>query len=100
CLSLFQLLPAGLAELHSFFEQIEGALQRQVAALHLLYDLFQLVESSLEAQGRLLLFRHLLILAGDMSQGGASSREPRNSCRLESIDLLFAQRSARVGEAG
>src|SRR3984885_5138129 len=62
-LSLFQLLAATLAQLHSFFEQLERALQRQLAALHLLDDQFELLESGLEA-GRWFLFSgHCFILA-------------------------------------
>ena len=45
-------------KLHSFFEQLQRALQRQIAALHFLDDRFELLESGLEA-GRRLLFRHL-----------------------------------------
>ena len=48
-LGLFQLLAASFAEPHSFFEQLERALQRQVAALHFLDDQFELLESGLEA---------------------------------------------------
>ena len=49
---LFQLLAAGVAELHAALEQFERALQRQLAAFHFLDDGFQLLESGLEAEGR------------------------------------------------
>ena len=60
----FQLLAAGVAQLHAALEQFEGALQRQLAAFHFLDDGFQLLESRLEGEGRIVpgCFRHRPII--------------------------------------
>jgi len=47
----FQLFAAGVAELHAALEQLQGALQRKLAAFHFLDDGFQLLKSGLEAEG-------------------------------------------------
>jgi hypothetical protein len=47
---LFQLLAAGVAEAHAFFEEFQGALQGEIAGLQFLDDLFQFVEAGLEGE--------------------------------------------------
>ena len=49
---LFQLLAAGIAEAHAALEELERALQRQVAAFQFLDHLFELVERGFEGLDR------------------------------------------------
>ena len=47
---LFQLFAAGVAEAHAVLEELERALQRKIAGLQFLDDLFQFVEAGFEGQ--------------------------------------------------
>jgi hypothetical protein len=44
------LLAAGIGEAHAFFEEFQGALQGEIAALQFLDDLFQFVEAGFEGE--------------------------------------------------
>ena len=57
-LRFFELLAAGLAQLHAFFEQFQRLIERQIAGLELLDDGLQFGESSLEAGHRFRIIRH------------------------------------------
>ena len=55
----FQLLAAGLAQLHSLLEKLQRALQRQVAALHFFDDGLQFLQAGFEAGDRFFFGGHL-----------------------------------------
>src|SRR3569832_1811412 len=61
-LRIFELFAAGFAQFHTSLEQIEGALERQFAVLHLFHDGFELLQSFFET-GRLGFTRRLRVLA-------------------------------------
>jgi len=64
---LFELFAAGFAQSHTALEQLQRALQREVAPFELLDDCFELIETGLECfrwSGVRLVFRHLGILTG------------------------------------
>jgi len=72
----FQLFAAGVAEAHALLEELEGALERQIAPFELLDDLFELVETGFEGKGGIGLrgFGHFLILPVLYSPGYAQIR--------------------------
>jgi hypothetical protein len=73
----FQLLAARVAQLHSAFEQLQSALQGQIAALHFLYDSLQLLETGFETQRRLVGHRYIIGRARFIQRESAHSAARR-----------------------
>src|SRR5580693_8497855 len=71
---LLKLFPAGFAELDTALEEFERAFQGKVAALHLLHDGLQRLETGFKTQGRLI--RHRYIIGRDAPR--PSSRKISN----------------------
>src|ERR1043166_7404567 len=59
-LGFLELFPASLAQLHASFEELEGPLERKLAALHFLHDGLQLLKAGFKTQRRLIRHRYII----------------------------------------